>query len=113
MVNYLPVSAVTELLIVYSTGGLPVVKLNLCLHLQASCMHAILLDKVRAWAIQSCGYFPVLEIDGHGSTTAHVAKYDGSSMFKWAKVGQRNSSLPLRNHKAPVAVNQQSYCISI
>jgi hypothetical protein len=51
-------------------------------------MHAILLDKVRSWAIRSCGYFPVLEIDGHGSTTAaHVAKYDGSNMFKWAKVG--------------------------
>jgi hypothetical protein len=50
-------------------------------------MHSILLDKVRAWAAGSGGCFPVRKMDENGQRTTHVAKYDGSSIFQWGKVG--------------------------
>ena len=57
---------------------------RLMLHLQALCMHPILVAKVKAWAAESCGCFAVTEVCEQGGVK--IEKYDGSTRFKWAKV---------------------------
>ncbi len=52
-------------------------------------MHPILLAKVQAWAAASDGCFPLAGYDEHGHI--QVAKYHGSTRFKWAKVGIQSS----------------------
>jgi len=59
---------------------------QLTFELQASCLHSLLLAKIRSWAAQSGGCFPVHDPGGSAFTEQSVAKYDGSDIFKWGKV---------------------------